>query len=148
MENKCTLEINPRGTGCMNATGPLQSNSFTADGNHVIATIDFAGAPPKPNPASIYAGEHVVFLKADGTLFPNGDAWRCVTCGVPEANTLGRNTPLDYPQAFVDGKRILSGTNIIDCGEELLTSEDCTPQDVPIRPIRCTHKSARATITS
>ncbi len=78
----------------------------------------------------------MIIVKADGSIFPNGDAWKCITCGVPEDQQVSRANPLDYPQAFHDGTRILAGTNIIDCGTYQLASVDCTPDKVHIYPIR------------
>jgi hypothetical protein len=131
----CSLEVNPRGTGCIVQSG-LIAGSFTPDGNHITAAVTFIGAPAAPANASIYTGLHFILLKADGTEFPNGDAWKCITCGVPAANQVGV-TPLgDYPQTFIDGTRAMYGANIIDCGSAQLASIDCTPDKVHIYPIR------------
>ena len=35
-----------------------------------------------PDPASIYTGVQLILLKISGA-FPNGDQWKCITCGVP-----------------------------------------------------------------
>ncbi|KAG6362194.1 hypothetical protein INS49_010424, partial [Diaporthe citri] len=86
--------------------------------------------------ASIYPGVQFILVKADGTSFPNGDAWKCITCGVPEANRAGVTGDLaSYPQAFYDGTRALSGINIIDCGGAELASEACTPNGTHIYPL-------------
>lgn len=130
----CTLELNPHGTGCINQTTNLQSGSFTLDSNHVTAVVEFVGAPAAPNPASIYTGLQLILIKADGTLFFNGDPWRCITCGMPAKNMVGQSQNLGYPQAFGDGKRVLAGDNIIDCGEFEI-SEECTPDRVHVYPI-------------
>ncbi|KAJ9659742.1 hypothetical protein H2198_002990 [Neophaeococcomyces mojaviensis] len=132
----CSLDENIRRTGCMNATGHFQSNSFTADGKHLIVELEFVGAPTAPDPASIFTGKQIVLIKADGTTFKSGDPWKCVTCGIPTPNSVGRNSAIDYPQAFKDGQRILAGTNIIDCGGTPIVSEDCTPEKTRILPIR------------
>ncbi|KAJ8132233.1 hypothetical protein O1611_g1394 [Lasiodiplodia mahajangana] len=135
----CTPEINPKGTGCigqgMYGDG-FQSGSFLPDGRHIVAYVTFAGAPEAPDPASVYNGSQIILIKTDDTLFPNGDAWKCVTCGVPAENALGKSDTWDYPHAFQDGKRLLVGTNIIDCGEFLLTDAECTPERTFIYPIR------------
>jgi hypothetical protein len=131
----CTPEINPRRTGCIMPDVELQAGGFLPDGNHVLATIRFDGAPPSPDPRSIYSGQHIILIKADGMVFPNGDPWKCVTCGMPEANGAGRSTSQDYPQAFRDGKRLLIGDNILECDFELASSE-CTPDQVRIYRIR------------
>ncbi|KAL0262313.1 hypothetical protein SLS55_003756 [Diplodia seriata] len=135
-EASCTPDINPRRTGCIGKTTGLQSGSFLPDGNHVTATVTFVGAPAAPDSASIYNGSQIILVKADGSTFPNGDAWKCITCGVPEENTVGRSDTTDYPQTFRDGKRMLAGSNIIDCGDNHLNSTDCTPDKVHIYPIR------------
>ncbi|KAH7051369.1 hypothetical protein B0J12DRAFT_84738 [Macrophomina phaseolina] len=135
-EGSCTVDINPNRTGCIGQSTGLQSGSFLPDGNHVTAKVTFTGAPAEPDPASIYKGDQIILVKTDGSTFPNGDAWKCVTCGVPEENAVGKSEALDYPQTFADGKRLLAGTNIIDCGDSLLNSTDCTADSVHIYPIR------------
>ncbi|KAI5927084.1 hypothetical protein F4810DRAFT_652254 [Camillea tinctor] len=135
--DSCTSELNPRGTGCigqgMYGDG-FQSGSFLPDGNHIVAYVTFAGAPEAPDPVSIYNGSQIILIKTDGTLFANGDSWKCVTCGVPAEN--GQATTFDYPHAFDDGKRLLVGTYIVDCGDFDLTSVECTPEATHIYPIR------------
>ncbi|KAH8884946.1 saponin hydrolase precursor [Thozetella sp. PMI_491] len=135
----CTAEVNPSGTGCL-ANGvfeTFQSGSFLPDGKHVIAQVVYEGAPNAPDPASIYSGLQVIIVKTDGTTFPNGDPWKCITCGVPDANAVGLNTgSYDYPQTFSDGTRLLIGKNVLDCGDNQLTSEDCTPDKTFIYPLR------------
>jgi hypothetical protein len=59
-------------------------------------------------------------VKTDGTAFANGDAWKCITCGIPDANKQDLNAELDYPQPFRDGKRVLWGSNIVQCASQLL----------------------------
>jgi len=54
------------------------------DGKHVLMPVEFAGAAA----GSIYSGQQVIAIRTDGTLFPNGDAWKCITCGVPAENAL------------------------------------------------------------
>ncbi|KAF6835718.1 saponin hydrolase precursor [Colletotrichum plurivorum] len=131
----CTTEINPRRTGCIGQNPNLQSGDFLPDDLHVVATVNFTGAPAAPAPGSIYSGQQLILVKIDGTTFPNGDAWKCVTCGVPEENQIGRGEKLDYPQIFNDNKRLLAGSHIIECAAEL-PSADCTPDKVHIYPIR------------
>ncbi|KAI0975305.1 saponin hydrolase precursor [Xylaria arbuscula] len=134
-EGACTLEINPSGTGCWYPTS-LSGGSFTPDGLHVVATANFTGAPAAPDPASIYTGLQLFLIKADGTTFPNGDAWKCVTCGVPTANKVGATDLTTYAQTFRDGTKALVGTNVVSCGDVLLSSEDCTPDKAFIYPLR------------
>ena len=155
----CTRAVNARGTGCMSASeyGMQEGPAYMADGRHVLLTVVFAGAPAAPDPASVYSGAQVLAIRTDGTVFPNGDAWKCLTCGVPEANRRGTlvsddpmaasglygsgrqrpaRMPLDHPQAFPDGKRVLAGPNVIDCGSYRLTSTQCTPERTRIYPVR------------
>ena len=133
----CTLDINVHGTGCISQS-LIDSGSFLPDGKHVTASIEYVGAAD--GPAGIYSGMHFVLLKADGTFFPNGDPWKCVTCGVPAENQVGATILTPYPQTFRDGTRALAGNNIIDCGLAQLSSANCTPEKVHIYPIRFSNK--------
>ncbi|KAH6693885.1 hypothetical protein F5X68DRAFT_129195 [Plectosphaerella plurivora] len=142
----CTSELNPRGTGCIaqrgggstpETVGIMAPGDFLPDNKHVIVLVTFTGAPAAPDPASIYDGEQIILVKTDeGDVFPNGDPWKCVTCGIPPEHRVGMTHMLDYPQDFGDGKRILAGDNIIDCGENLLASEDCDASNTFVYPIR------------
>lgn len=139
----CTSTVNPRGTGCIGQSTYLFSGDFLPDGNHVVASVVFAGAPAAPDPASIYTGTQLIIVKTDNTTFPSGDAWKCITCGIPEANAIGFSSSsrpgsasLDYPQAFGDGSRLMAGTQVISCGDHQLTSEDCVPEETFVYPIR------------
>lgn len=131
----CTLEVNPRGTGCIGKESHLHSGHFLHDGIHLLAIANFTGAPIAPKPSSIYQGQHLILLKTDNTKFPNGDSWKCITCGVSEENSKGREVAMDYPQAFVDGKRALVGTNIVECPDGL-ANDACGPESVRIMPLR------------
>ncbi len=124
----CDLGVNPNGTGCIGGLGQL--GGFI-DADHVVGNVTFAGAPA----GSPYTGGQLVIVKTDGTTFPNGDTWKCVTCGIPEANRQGISGASDYPQPFNDGRRILRGTNIIDCAPHQLTDDACTPAATHIYPI-------------
>ena len=139
-EGGCTSEFSPHLTGCIGrASSGLLSGNFLPDGKHVTASLTYAGAPAAPNPASIYKGLQLIIVKVDGTLFPNGDPWKCITCGVPPDQRVSFNgsaTDYQYPQAFTDGIRILAGAWIIDCGSEQLASPECTPDKVHIYPLR------------
>jgi len=161
-EGSCTGAINPRGTGCIAAYdgGIFEGPSFMWDGKYVLMPVLYAGAPA----GSIYTGPQVIAIKTDGTTFPNGDAWKCLTCGVPDENQKGANrTPdpsagyiaprsgfnwlsrpdpkaptflaVDHPQAFHDGKRMIAGSNVMDCGQFKLTDAACTPDKVHIYPM-------------
>ena len=137
----CSFTVNSHGTGCIGQSTGLQAGNFLPDGNHILATVKFVGAPAAPDPRSVFDGQHLLILKADGTLFPNGETWKCLTCGVP-GNQKFAQGELDhqYPQAFSDGKRVLTGSSIIDCGQALLTSEECGPEQVFVYPIRLEDK--------
>src|SRR5258708_2386957 len=113
----------------------FQSGSFLPDGHHVVAVMEFVGPPAAPDPASIYTRSHVILVKSDGGKLPNGDAWKCVTCGMPAGNAVGIGRALDYPQTFRDGKRILAGTNILDCSQYQVTDQQCTADRAHIYPI-------------
>lgn len=133
----CTASINPHRTGCID-TAPLsfQSGSFLPDGCSALALVHFVGAPAAPDPASKYEGGQIIIVKADGTRFSNGDTWKCITCGVPPQNSVAIGQDQSYPQTFLDGKRLLWGTNIVDCSPFMLTDDRCTADRVHIYPIR------------
>lgn len=133
----CTASINPRRTGCID-TAPLsfQSGSFLPDGHSAVARVQFIGAPVVPDPESRFEGGQVIVVKADGSNFSNGDTWKCITCGVPPQNAIDIGKDQSYPQTFVDGKRLLWGTNIVDCSPFMLTDDRCTAERIHIYPIR------------
>jgi hypothetical protein len=131
--------VNPHGTGCIGAnSSSLLSGNFLPDGDHVTASLVFTGAPASPDPRSNYTGLSLIIVRTNGTLFPNGDAWKCITCGVPTDQQYGLTSSMDYqyPQAFADGTRVLAGSYIIDCGTAQLASPECTPDKVHIYPLR------------
>ncbi|KAL1605018.1 hypothetical protein SLS60_004561 [Paraconiothyrium brasiliense] len=113
----------------------FQAGDFTTDGNNIIVTVMFAGAPASPAPASIYDGEQVILVKADGTTFTNGDSWKCLSCGVPESQQQSRDPQVDYPHVFRSGDKALWGHNILDCNGHQLPDDDCTPEETFIYPI-------------
>ncbi|SPO05502.1 uncharacterized protein DNG_08189 [Cephalotrichum gorgonifer] len=134
----CTAEVNPNGTGCIRrdmTSQEFQGGDFTPDGNHVVANVEFVGAPADPDPLSIYTGEQLILVKADGTTFPNGDPWKCLSCGVPAENALSIDPQRDYPHVLRSGDKALWGHNILDCGGVDLTSDECTPNRTHIYPI-------------
>ena len=110
---------------------------FSPSGNAVSA-----GASPSPvlreapDPASVYAGHQLIIVKTDGTTFPNGSAWNCITCGIPRGTRSARSDAMDYPQPFADGKRVLVGTNIVDCSPHLLDHLGLHAVRHPHLPIR------------
>jgi hypothetical protein len=135
----CTDSLNPRRTGCISqSVGEFQAGDFTPDGNHVVVNVEFVGAPAAPDPASIYTGEQLILVKADGTTFSNGDSWKCLSCGVPTENAQSLDPQRDYPHAFRSGDKALWGHNILDCGGESLASDACTPNRTHIYPIHWT----------
>ncbi|KAH9211277.1 hypothetical protein DL95DRAFT_369855 [Leptodontidium sp. 2 PMI_412] len=128
----CDEKANPRGTGCLGRTAYFQGGGFSPDGDHVFAEVNFVGAPAAPHPASIYNGSQLILVKANNSkTFPNGDSWKCLTCGVPHEEGM-----FDNPQAFLDGKRVLAGLRIVDCGQYDLSSTKCTRETTNVYPIR------------
>jgi len=128
---QCTETANPNGTGCVTAV--VQSGGFLPDGKQMVVAVNYGGAT---DPASPYSGGQLIAVRTDGKKYANGDAWRCITCGVPAENRQGTAGALDYPQPFHDGKRILFGTNVLDCSPHLVTDASCAPDQVHIYPIR------------
>ena len=140
-------------TGCIDPSdaGIAEGPGYMSDGHHVLLPITFAGAPAAPDPASIYSGDQVIAIKTDGTTFKNGNAWKCITCGVADSFHANRQPPapfgngailVDHPQAMHDGNRALIGTNILDCGTHQIVGDDCTPQETKIYPIAPYHQRA------
>jgi hypothetical protein len=114
-------------TGCIKAGGGavsgFQGGGWLPDGKEVTASVVYVGAPASPDPHSIYDGPQLLLVKTDGTTFADGNAWKCVTCGVDFANARLDHT--DYPQPFADGKRVLWGLNVVQCDVDL-ASAGCT----------------------
>jgi hypothetical protein len=84
----------------------------------------------------VYRGEQLIVIKIDGSKFPNGDGWKCVTCDMPAANAVGISSEREYPQTFRDGTRLLAGTTIFDCSPHKLIDEACTGKRMHAYPIR------------
>lgn len=140
----CTKSINPHGTGCIGITSDtFQAGDFTPDGNHVLANVEFVGAPTAPDPASVYTGQQLIAVKVDGSLFPNGDPWKCLSCGVPAEQAQSLDPARDYPHAARNGRQALWGHNILDCGDALLVSDECTPNKTHVYPIYWSSGSMR-----
>ncbi|KAL4903124.1 hypothetical protein BDW74DRAFT_186458 [Aspergillus multicolor] len=131
----CALSINPHGTGCIDKDAELRNGNFLPDNKHMVASVTFSGAPEAPHHGSDYSGVQLIVIKTDGGEFPNGDAWKCITCGIPAARRNGSTDLLEYPQAFRDGRQVLAGNNIIDCGGAVLSSPECVPERAHIYPI-------------
>lgn len=133
-------------TGCLDpgAEGIAEGPGYMHDGAHVLVPVRFGGGPDAPDPAHVYSGDQVIVIKTDGASFPNGDPWKCITCGVPDTYNANKNghapqtassLTVDHPQAFRDGTRVLLGTNILDCGPHRIVDEACTAQTAKIFPI-------------
>lgn len=135
----CTAAINPSRTGCIGRdVGNFQGGDFAADGNHIVVNVEFVGAPAAPDAASIYTGQQLILVKTDGTKFPNGDPWKCLSCAVPEENAVSLDPVRDYPHVFRSGDKVLWGHNILDCGGAQISSDACTPNQTHIYPIHWT----------
>lgn len=150
----CTRAVNPRGTGCMSAyyDAIIEGPAYLGDAKHVLLSVQFTGAPAAPDPASIYSGPQVIVIKTDGTRFANGDSWKCITCGIPDEERKRGNLTtrsagqtaapgdtwlvVDHPQAFPGDRKILAGTNVIDCGRYSIVDDACRPDRLRVYPVR------------
>ncbi|MEU5755925.1 hypothetical protein [Streptomyces sp. NPDC047829] len=136
-EGACTKAVNPLGTGCMGSDwNAVQGGGFTTDGRHVMALVQFTGAPAAPDPASVYQGRQLILIRVDGSTFPNGDPWKCVTCGSGTRDGQYPGAGWEHPEAFADGKRVMMGATVISCGRHHIVSQACTPDDIRAHPIR------------
>ena len=115
-------------TGCVTS---VSSGGFLPDNVDVVASFNYAGAPAAPDPRNIYTGSQLALIKTNGTKFPDGDSWLCLTCGAPGANGGGGG----YAQPFSDGKRILTGGSVLDCSPYPIDSPQCTPGKLHSYPI-------------
>lgn len=132
----CDFSINPHQTGCIGTKSDFfQAGDFTPDGTHVVATVEFIGAPAAPSTGSIYTGIQLLLVKVDGTKFTNGDPWKCLSCGVPAENARSLDPSSDYPHVARNYEQVLWGKNILDCGHVPLDSDLCTPNKTHIYPI-------------
>jgi hypothetical protein len=128
-------------TGCISAAwGAVGSPGFYWDPHFVLVALTYAGAP-STGPASIYNGPQVALEKTDGTTFPNGDAWKCITCGVSlPTGVLAKYFNYPPPHGLPSDKQILAGNAILQCTNtsgELLTLSNaaCTPANIQMFPI-------------
>ena len=137
----CTLSMNPRGTGCTAVASGLQVGNFLSDGHHIVATIAFTNPRNDSALTSIYTGNQVIVVKADGSTFPNGDSWKCITCGARDYSDTAVSKDYAYPQAFRDGTRVLAGAHIIDCGGRELIDDECAPEQLSIYSVRLENKA-------
>ncbi|MEU4344186.1 hypothetical protein AB0H00_23490 [Nocardia sp. NPDC023852] len=139
----CTGAINPRGTGCVDpGWGALGSvGTYWPDSEYVLVGATFAGAPAT-GAAAAHSGPQVLLVRTDGSTFPNGDGWKCLTCGVP-VPPLGTASfeygvsDVKYPiNGFHDGTRALAGNSIIECGGIQFADDRCTPDRMRIYPLQ------------
>ncbi len=117
----------------------MQSGRFLPDGHEVSASVQMEGGDASNS------GSQLIIVKTDAKKFPNGDAWKCITCGMPSENAMGANADYGNPQPFRDGKRVLAGTNVIDCAPYMLIDRKCTPDAVHAYPIFWETAAAGAT---
>ncbi|KAG5746832.1 hypothetical protein H9Q70_010481 [Fusarium xylarioides] len=110
----------------------FQSGDFTPDGKHIVANVVFIGAPAALDPASIYDGEQLILITTDGTNFPNGDPWKCITCGVPSKNAPWLDPQRDYPHVFRSGDKALWGHNITVTADG--TGKGGSPREMRLHP--------------
>lgn len=134
----CSIDINPRRTGCIARDLQrqyFQSGDFTPDGKHIVVNVEFVGAPVAPHPGSVYTGQQLILVKVDGTNFSNGDPWKCLSCEVKLHQAPNLRPERDYPHVFRDGTKAIWGRNILECEGEQLNSDSCTPDRTRIYSI-------------
>jgi hypothetical protein len=120
-------------TGCISS---VSSGGFLPDNIDVVASFSYAGAPSAPDPRSIYSGSQLALIRTNGTKFPDGESWLCITCGMPATNRSGGAAGgFGYPQPFSDGERILTGGGVLDCSPYPIDSPKCTPNNLHSYPI-------------
>ncbi|KAL4922806.1 hypothetical protein BDW62DRAFT_215760 [Aspergillus aurantiobrunneus] len=78
-EGSCTATLNPHRTGCIGISSNLRGGSFLPDGNHVLATVNFTGAPAPPDPRSIYTGMQMILPSIPSLSKMVGALWRGIT---------------------------------------------------------------------
>lgn len=128
--------------GCVSGVwGTQVSPGFFWDVHYVLLGVTYAGAP-STGPSSIYQGSQVLVENVDGTKFPGGEAWKCLTCGVAGADEQGVITSdFNYPppHALPGDKQVLVGNGILECGTGgvtyVVTDPRCTATDTRIYPI-------------
>ena len=138
----CTTAINPHGTGCVSGSwGALGSPGFFWDAHYVLLGVTFSGAPTS-GPSSVYTGQQVLLVRTDRKKFPNGDPWKCLTCGVSPDNEQGIVTSdFTYPPAHAlpGDHQVLVGNGILQCGTGTVTYDvtdsRCNPANTQILPI-------------
>ncbi|MCQ8194279.1 hypothetical protein [Streptomyces rugosispiralis] len=137
-------------TGCVSADwGGIGTPGFSWDPHYVLLGLSYAGASDS-GPASVYSGPQVLVVRTDGTTFPNGEAWKCITCGVSFGSDIA-TSQFVYPPAneLPDRKSVLVGNGILECGTEgaeyAVTDPRCTPANTRITPIYWNDKPLFAT---
>ncbi|MGD6741752.1 hypothetical protein ACOKM3_07925 [Streptomyces sp. BH106] len=127
-------------TGCVSADwSGIGTPGPARDPKYVFLGITYAGAPDS-GPASVFRGNQVLVVRTDGSTFPNGEAWKCVTCGVSYGTDID-TSQLVYPPAneLPDRKRVLVSNGILECGADgvkyAVTDPRCTPARTKITPI-------------
>ncbi|MEU2773115.1 hypothetical protein ABZ646_09310 [Streptomyces sp. NPDC007162] len=127
-------------TGCVSADwGGLGTPGPARNAKYVFAGITYAGAPSS-GPASIYTGRQVMVVRTDGTTFANGEAWKCITCGVSYGSDI-ETSAFTYPppNELPDRRRVLVGNGILSCGtgdsRYAVTDDRCTAANTRITPI-------------
>ncbi|MET7477019.1 hypothetical protein ABZT17_21980 [Streptomyces sp. NPDC005648] len=127
-------------TGCVSADwSGIGSPGPARDPKYVLLGITYAGAPDS-GPASVYTGNQVLVVRTDGTTFPNGEAWKCLTCGVSYSSDID-TSQFVYPPAneLPDRRRVLVSNGILECGphgaDYSVTDPRCTPANTRVTPI-------------
>jgi hypothetical protein len=140
-DGSCTTAINPHGTGCVKPDwGATGSPGFFQDPSFVLLGLKYAGAPAT-GPSSIYSRTQAVGVATDGSTPFNGDAWKCITCGVSYDPMVIDQSSFNYPppHEFPDHRRVLVGNGILQCGAKKVlyevTDPRCTAANTEILPI-------------
>lgn len=136
----CTQAVNPHDTGCLSpAWGALGAiGTYYPSSDYMLVGAQFAGAPAS-GATSVYSGPQVLLVHTDGKTFPNGDPWKCLTCGLTYPANFGGpsgNNDFTYPiNGFHDGKRALAGSAVIACGDYEFADPRCTPDQMHAYPL-------------
>jgi hypothetical protein len=121
----------PVSTGCLEpGANEMELGGFLPGGKALLLRMRFAIAPANGLP-----GDHLVLVRTDGTAFPGGNAWKCLTCGLSPSVAAAFGTRLDHPQPFPDGRRVLAGMTVFDCSPWPLDDERCAAGMLRAYPI-------------
>ncbi len=113
----CNVSINPRKTGCM----PVSSGrgfpvwSLLPDGRHVLALIQFVGAQQLRTRPAYLPALQIIIVKTDDSTFANGERWKCIGCGLPAENAVGRHAGARLSPGIHGRQAVTCRTNVIDC---------------------------------